>query len=386
MSAPLATEWPKDAVIYVPGEEQSSSRTLPPIRSAKELLSDPPRKPPEIIEGLLHQGCKMVLGGASKSNKTWVLVDLAISISTGKPWWEFPTVQGPVLYLNFELPEAFFAERIKLVALAKGLKLSKPSGGLVASANDVDPPEALDVWNLRGYATDFENLEAEITRMVARKYALICLDPTYKLLGDRDENRAGDVASLLNGFERLAVETGAGIAFGAHFSKGNQAAKESMDRIGGSGVFARDPDTILTVTRHQEDNAFTVEPILRNHPPIAPFVIRWDFPLMKRDNELDPAKLKQPKFGPESKYKVEDLVTQLAAQPRKARRKKAKGIVGLKTGEFQRRVCEEIGMSRGKFYELLKEGKKQGRFEKRRDKWQLVQKVQEVQSDTRTDQ
>jgi hypothetical protein len=73
-------------------------------------------------------------------------------------------------------------------------------------------------------------------------------------------------------------------------------------------------------------------------------------------------------------------------RPRKAGRKKAKGIVGLKTGEFQRRVCEEIGMSRGKFYELLKEGEKQGRFEKSRDKWQLVQKVQEVQSDARTDQ
>jgi RecA-family ATPase len=257
MSAPLATRWPKDAMIYVPGEEQLSSRTLPPIRSAKELLSNPPPKPPEIIEGLLHQGCKMVLGGASKSNKTWVLVDLAISVATGKPWWEFPTVQGSVLYLNFELQEAFFADRIKLVALAKGLKLSKPSGGLVASANDVDPPEALDVWNLRGYAADFEKLEPEIIRMAGRKYALICLDPTYKLLGDRDENQAGDIASLLNGFERLAVETGAAIAFGAHFSKGNQAAKESMDRIGGSGVFARDPDTILTVTRHQEDNAFT---------------------------------------------------------------------------------------------------------------------------------
>jgi len=86
-----------------------------------------------------------------------------------------------------------------------------------------------------------------------------------------------------------------------------------MDRIGGSGVFARDPDTILTLTRHQEDNAFTVEPILRNHPPISPFVIRWDFPLMKRDDDLDPGKLKQPKLGRESKYKVEDLIAQLTA-------------------------------------------------------------------------
>lgn len=38
---------------------------------------------------------------------------------------------------------------------------------------------------------------------------------------------------------RLTVETGAGVAFGSHFSKGNQIQKESIDRISGSGVFAR---------------------------------------------------------------------------------------------------------------------------------------------------
>lgn len=377
MRAQLATEWCDDMTIAVAGEGQPLFESLPSIRSAKDLLSNPPQKPPEVVEGLLHQGCKMVLGGASKSNKTWVLIDLAISVATGKSWWEFPTVKGQVLYLNFELPEAFFAERIKSVALAKGLKLPKASRGLVVSANEVDPPEALDVWNLRGYATDFEKLEAEITRMAGRKYTLICLDPTYKLLGDRDENRAGDIASLLNGFERLAVGTGAAISFGAHFSKGNQAGKESMDRIGGSGVFARDPDTILTVTRHQEDNAFVVEPILRNHPPISPFGIRWDVPLMKRDDDLDPTKLRRPKAGREPKFKVEDLVAQL---------EKAKAIAGMKTAEFQRLACQETGMSRAKFYELLKEGEKRGLLQKTEDLWQVVQEVHEVQEDSQPDQ
>lgn len=351
MSGPLATEWSKDIVIDVPGEEQLSPRTLPAIVSAEELLLHPPQKPPEVVEGLLHQGCKMVLGGASKSNKTWVLTDLAISVATGAPWWEFPTVQGRVLYLNFELPEAFFAERIKLVA----------------SAKHVDPPKELDVWNLRGHAADFEKLEPEIIRMAGKGYILICLDPTYKLLGGRDENRAGDIASLLNGFERLAVETNGAIAFGAHFSKGNQAAKESIDRIGGSGVFARDPDTILTMTRHEQDGAFTVEPILRNHAPIKPFVIGWDFPLMKRDDDLDPAKLRKPKIGPQSKYQVQDLVKALAAEC-----SKRSGIAGPKTSEFQRRACQETGMSRATFYMLLNEGEKQQCFRKEDDLWQLV--------------
>jgi hypothetical protein len=354
MSAPLAAEWVEEIPVVIAGDEQQSSRSLPPIRSAEELLLHPPQKPAEVIEGLLHQGCKMVLGGASKSNKTWVLTDLAISVATGAPWWGFPTVRGRVLYVNFELGEAFFAERIKFVA----------------SAKRVDPSRTLDIWNLRGYAADFEKLEPEIIRMAGRQYALICLDPTYKLLGGRDENRAGDIASLLNAFERLALETDAAVAFGAHFSKGNQAAKESMDRIGGSGVFARDPDTILTLTRHEKEGSFTVEPILRNHPPVAPFVVGWDFPLMYRDDTLDPANLKKSKIGRDSRYKVDDLSAQLTAGIEQS------AAAGLKTTDFQQRVCGELGMSRATFYDLLKQGARQQCFRKENDLWQPVQKVQ----------
>jgi hypothetical protein len=367
MSAPLASGWCEDFTVGVVGDEQFVSKPLPPIRSAKELLSNRPPKPPEIVKGLLHQGCKIVMGGASKSYKTWVLIDLAISVATGKPWWGFPTVQGRVLYLNLELPEAFFADRIELVASAKGVKPCKASHGLIASANQVYEIEGLDVWNLRGHAADFDDLLPKIIERAGQQYSLIILDPTYKVLGRRDENRAGDIASLLNGFERLAVETGAAVAFGAHFSKGNQAGKESIDRIGGSGVFARDPDSFLTLTRHQEDKAFIVEPILRNHPPVSPFGIRWNFPLMERDDDLDPTKLRQPKIGREAKFKVEDLLTHLA---------KAQTIGGMKTAEFQRRMYEEIGVSRSRFYELLNEGEKRRLLQKTDDLWQVVQKVQ----------
>lgn len=87
--------------------------------------------------------------------------------------------------------------------------------------------------------------------------------------------------------------TGAAVAFGAHYSKGNQSQKEPIDRIGGSGVFAHDPDTILNFTRHEEEECFTVEAILRNHPPVKPFVVRWGFPLMCVEETLDPANLRK---------------------------------------------------------------------------------------------
>src|SRR5262249_28155954 len=152
--------------------------------------------------------------------------------------------------------------------------------------------------NLRGHSAPHELLFPDIRTQASKSpYGLIVVDPIYKVYGGLRENDAGEVGSLLESIERLAVETGAAVAFGAHFSKGNQAAKESSDRISGSGVFARDPDSILVMTAHEKERCFTVEATLRNFKPIEPFVVRWDYPLMRRDDSLDPRRLKQAKGG-----------------------------------------------------------------------------------------
>ncbi len=98
-----------------------------------------------------------------------------------------------------------------------------------------------------------------LAKIESGKYSLfIVIDLVYKVLGGRDENAAGDISELCNELEQIAVVTGAAILYAAHFSKGNQAGKEAMDRIGGSGVFGRDPDTIITLTKHQREGAYTV--------------------------------------------------------------------------------------------------------------------------------
>jgi hypothetical protein len=252
---------------------------LPEIEDAARLLTEDIELPPELVDGLLHAGSKLILGGSSKSFKTFTLLDLAMSIATGTDWWGRRTMPGRVLYTNLEIQRPFFARRIQSILAARTIKLSAGE---------------LDVWNLRGYAADINDLKPKmLSKMLDRSYALVILDPIYKCLGDRDENKTGDIASLMNELERLAMETGAAVAIGAHFSKGNQAMKESIDRIGGSGAFARDADSILIMTRHAEEDAFTIEATLRNFPPIPPFCVRWKYPVMELADELDPADLKQ---------------------------------------------------------------------------------------------
>jgi hypothetical protein len=304
--------------------------TLPPIVDAAEFLAVNITPPRELVYGVLHQGSKMVLGGGSKTFKTWTLLDLAVAVATGEPWLSFKTSKGRVLFLNFEIQPGFFQQRMKAVSHAKGVTLAA---------------EQVDLWNLRGHYASYHVLIPQIIgRVKDSGYALIICDPVYKLYGQTDENSAGGVAQLLNALESLAVDTGAAVAFGAHYSKGNQAAKEAIDRISGSGVFARDPDSILNFTAHEEPNAFTVEATLRNFKPIEPFAVRWLYPLMRRDDGLDPRKLKQ-QGGRPKLYTVDRLLSSLKGQQ-------------LNSQNWLKVASLKTGISKSRFFALLEEAKR----------------------------
>jgi len=258
-------------------EAAHAGSDLPRIVPGHAFMAVEESEPQQLVEGVLHQGAKMVLGGPSKARKSWSLIDLMLSVSSGSPWWGFPTRRGRSLYLNFELPAFALQYRIRSIAAAKGL----------------DDFTGFDLWNLRGHATDFSALIPKILgRIRDTGYAMILIDPIYKGLGSRNENDAGDIASLLNEVEQLAAKSGAAVVFGAHFSKGNQSAKESIDRIGGSGVFARDPDVILTMTPHQDEDAHVIDLTMRALPPVRPFVVRWNASLFVPDRAADPQLLK----------------------------------------------------------------------------------------------
>ena len=283
------------APLWTPAKDEPKINCLPEIVDAAAFMAVPQDMPPELIAGVLHKGSKLALGGSSKAYKSWLLLDMAVSVAHGLPWLGFETALGKVLFVNFEIQSYAWQRRIAAVTRAKGLELQ---------------PGQISLWNLRGHAADFTKLVPRIIeRAKQQSFSLIILDPIYKIYGGTDENSAGDVAALLNSIERLTVETGAAVTYGCHFAKGNASAKEAIDRISGSGVFARDPDSLLIFTAHEDEGCFTVDPILRNFAPIHPFVARWKYPLFESADELDPAKLKQVA----GKKKQHDPVKLLAA-------------------------------------------------------------------------
>ena len=146
-----------------------------------------------------------------------------------------------------------------------------------------------------------------------------------------------------------------------HFAKGNPLAKETIERISGSGVFARDPDSLVTFTKHEEERAFTVEMTLRNLPPVDPFVVRWDWPLFRRDDVLDPTRLK-PALGRPPTHTAETLLECLGDQR-------------LSSDEWRQQAAEDFGVTRAPFFRLQKQLKDAQKVVKSQvdHKWERIQ-------------
>jgi hypothetical protein len=118
------------------------------------------------------------------------------------------------------------------------------------------------------------------------------------------------------------------------------------------------------MTKHQEDDAYVVDIVLRNLPEIPPFVVRWKFPLMVPDDDLDPAKLKKAQGRP-SQYNATDLFNILPADGS-----------GLTNKQFMKKAQEEEGIKDKTYYTLRKELVRTGKVlqSKTNKKWQRILK------------
>ena len=316
---------------------------LPDIIDIVDFLAMDYPEPEPTIEGLLDKGSKMILSGGSKTRKTWILTHLAICIASGSSWWGFNTTRGRVLYINLEIGAARFQGRVRDVKL----KLTVEGNQLV-EGNKLKG--WLQLWNLRGRAADISDLVEEIINRVQDRYEVVIIDPIYKVLGDRDENSNGDVASLMNELDKVVERTGAAVIFAHHYSKGNQAKKDAMDRMSGAGAFARDADTLVSLTKHQTPDVYTVDVTLRNHQPVESFCVMVEHPIMVRWEAGDPAKLKEVN-GPEVKYFRKDLLKTL-------------GVQEIRRAELERQYRAKYHASEGAFDTLYKEAVELGEIVK----------------------
>jgi hypothetical protein len=245
-------------------ENQVKATELPqPVNASTWLTTEPP-EPDQIIKDVVDIKDKLAIIGSSKLRKTFFLLQLLLCIATGKNFlsWTIPKSRR-VLHVQYEIQDLHFHRRVR--NMAKALNITSDDLG-----------DRFRILNARGLGLSGTDGISKITQ-IAKAFSpeIISFDPLYKVSVGA-ENDAKDTKIILDAFDKMAEETGAGIGYVHHDAKGFSGDRDIRDRGAGSNVLGRDYDACITLTPHvTEPTAAVVEVLLRNYRPQEPFVALW---------------------------------------------------------------------------------------------------------------
>lgn len=157
--------------------------------SSSDLIAN--CEPPKwLIKSYLEQDTTTSLFGMPGCMKTFIDLDMGLSIATGKPWHGHRVEQGPVLYLCGE-GKAGIANRINAWELNNGIKAPLFFVSNVA-AQMLDPDSLAEVESAAlGVAANHG------------KPVLIIIDTLNRNFGPGDENSTSDMTAFIQAIDQL---------------------------------------------------------------------------------------------------------------------------------------------------------------------------------------
>ena len=262
------------------GFQTNTQSVISTPKSLRQLVVAYPSLRPPVIEGLLREGETMNVISAPKIGKSWLVIDLALAVATGRPWLGMDCVPGEVLILDNELHGETSANRVPKVAAARGIPFD-------------DVADRVYVENMRGRLVDIFALGPYLRQFVPGRFKLVILDAFYRFLPMRtDENDNGTMANLYNYIDAYADHLKCSFVIIHHTSKGSQSLKEVTDVGAGAGAQSRATDTHLILRRHEEEDVAVMAAAVRSWPPLPSRCLRWAWPIWVLADDLDPAALR----------------------------------------------------------------------------------------------
>ncbi|HEY5659077.1 MAG TPA: AAA family ATPase [Myxococcota bacterium] len=214
-----------------------------PVCRVAEL--DPPTDQPRwLVEALWTRAAVGFLAGQPKLGKTWLGLDLALSVATATPCLDTFAVpeQGDVLIYLAEDHPAGVRQRLEGLCQHRALRLEQVPVHVITAASlrlDLD--------------RDRQRLCDTLHHLQPR---LLLLDPLVRL-HRRDENHAGDVAELLAFLRELQRAHDLAIMVVHHMRKSSGA--HGGQALRGSGDFHAWTDSALYLTARHDATTLTAE-------------------------------------------------------------------------------------------------------------------------------
>jgi len=203
-----------------------------------QLLTRPTPQCSWLVESLLPRGGVMGLAGDPGTAKTWLILELARAVATGRPFLDrFATQQGPALIIDEENGEARLQRRLARIMN------QRPDDCPIHIASMCGVNLSHDRW--------VDSLHSKVTEI---KPSLILFDSLIRVHRG-GENSAEDMATLFSVFTSFRHEFGCAIVFTHHLRKMG-FIRDLGQRVRGSTDILAYVDSMLGMTK--VETAFTL--------------------------------------------------------------------------------------------------------------------------------
>lgn len=239
--------------------EQTANGTIVPLPVVQASALHAPAQPqPWLVEQLWTSAAVGVIGGSPKCGKSWLALDMAVSIASATPCLGvFPVhASGPVLLYAAEDSAAALRARLETLSRIRQLDFVSLDVRVITA-------DSLRLDRLQ----DQDRLQATVA---AHQPVLLVIDPLVRVHAI-DENVAGQVAALLGYLRTLQRKTGVAVALVHHVRKNASASQGAGYSLRGSSDLYAWLDSFLCLRKHHDRLMLSAEH--RSAPGAGPFVL-----------------------------------------------------------------------------------------------------------------
>jgi hypothetical protein len=270
-SSPDATQIPPGSSGDLPREQLR--KVLGFVRITEGLTFPPVEW---VIEGFWISKAVGFIGGPPKSLKSWVALQMAVSVTTGRPFlgWEVRS-QGPVLYFVGEGKMEMTLKRLDAMLTAMDLRRHALQGRLSVTRM----PQNLEVANVRAAVAALVKEEKPI---------LVIFDPLARFLQTADENSASEMRPVTNFLtQELTGICETSVLVIHHCNKEGRGLRGTGDLLAASDV------TLLLGKKRNDDTVPVEEIIMKDAEEMDPFDLKFSFHKNAQSGELGSAALER---------------------------------------------------------------------------------------------
>lgn len=173
-----------------------------------------------LIDGFIEQQTTSLLFGESTAGKSFLMIDWACCIATGKPWKGRKTTAGPVFYIAGEGHNGFCRRLRAWEIVNRQTTADAPLYFSTRPAALMNPESAKEVIDaVQSLTTEYG------------KPALIVVDTLHRNFGGGDENSSSDFGLFMNHLDVMRTTLDCAIVVVHHTGHGDQARSRGSSSI-----------------------------------------------------------------------------------------------------------------------------------------------------------